>query len=145
MKHDSDRESESAASPHTIRLRGPSDLLWLRNGTQQARVRVHIPCEISPDLFELSEVSADDTFVLQRNFRQPTGLDQSQSVTLMLSEFEGARQVTINSNSDEEVACVFDGEEVSIDVTQSLKMQNRFEVEFHFLPAHAGEALLKIQ
>jgi len=137
--------SDNTAPPHTIRLRGPCRLIWLRNGTQQADVRVHIPCELSPDLFELSEVSTDDSFVLVRNFGTPTGLDESQYVTLEFSGFEGACRVMFNGGSEEEVACVYEGQEVSVDVTDSLRQQNRFEVEFDSLPALAGEVQLVIE
>jgi len=143
MKHSPEKDSKHAVSPHTIRLRGPCNFLWMRNGTQQAAVRVHIPCEIGPELFELSEISADDTFVLQRNFGKPTGLEQSQSVTLELRGFEGASRVVVNAGS-EEASFACEGREVSFEVTQSLKMQNRFEVEFDSLPAVAGEVQLVI-
>lgn len=145
MKNSSDNDSNSDASPHTIRLRGPCKFLWMRNGTQQAAVRVHIPCEIEPGLFEDAELSAGDTFVLQRNFGNPTGLEQSQSVTLELNGFKGAKRVVINAGSAEELAIPCEVEAVLFDVTQSLGKQNRFEVEFDSLPAFAGEVQLVIQ
>ena len=136
--------SNNAPSQHTIRLRGPCKLSWLRNGTQQAEVRVHIPCKIDPDLFELPSISAEDTFVLRRNFGKPSGLDKSQSVTLELTGFDGASRVVVNRESEQEDARDFEAE-VSFDLTQSLRMQNRFEVEFDSLPAVAGEVQLVIE
>ena len=117
----------------------------MHNGTQQAEVRVQIPCKIVPELFELSEISSNDTFVLKRNFGLPTRLDESQTVTLELAEFEGAVQVVINSGSQEEVSFAYEGEKVSFDVTQALQMKNRFEVEFDSLPGFAGEVQLVIE
>lgn len=133
------------SSPHTIRLRGPSKLLWLRNGTQQAEVRVQIPCEIATDLFELSEVSAEDTFVLRRNFGLPTGLDASQKVTLTASEFEGATRVVLNCGADEEVSHKVQEGSVLFEVTGSLRSQNRVEFEYQNLPAAAGLIQLIIE
>ena len=133
------------SSPHTIRLRGPSKLLWLRNGTQQAELRVHIPCEIAPDLFELDEISSDDTFVLRRNFGMPTGLDESQCVTLSVSEFEKVSRVVLNRDTDSEVALDIRAGSISLEVTQSLRTQNRVEFEFQTLPAVAGQVQLVIE
>ena len=135
---------DNAPSQHTIRLRGPCKLLWMRNGTQQAEVRVRIPCEIGPNLFELSEISANDTFVLRRNFGKPAGLEDSQSVTLELTGFQGASRVVVNRETETEVASEIANEVVSLDLTSSLRMQNRFEVEFDSLPAVVGEVQLVI-
>lgn len=136
--------SNNAPLQHTIRLRGPCKLSWLRNGTQQAEVRVQIPCKIDPDLFELPSVSAEDTFVLRRNFGKPSGLEKSQCVTLELTLFECASRIVVNRESELEVAHDFESD-VSFDLTQSLRMQNRFEVEFDSLPAVAGEVQLVIE
>ena len=43
-----------------------------------------------------------------------------------------------------EVAREIAGEAVSLDLTSSLRMQNRFEVEFDSLPAVVGEVQLVI-
>ena len=145
MKHGPDSDSDNTASRHTIRLRGPCKLLWMRNGTQQAAIRVHIPCKIGLDSFEIAEFSSADTFVLQRNFGKPTGLEQSQSVTLELARFEGASRVAINRGNDEEFEFAYEGDEVSFDITSLLQKQNRFEVQFDSLPASAGEVQLSIQ
>lgn len=137
MKHDS--------SPHTIRLRGPCKMTWLRNGTQQAEVRVHIPCEITADLFELSTISAEDTFTLQRNFGLPTGLDDSQSVTMNVSGFEGATRAVLNRGTDMEVEQELAEGSYSFEVTKSLRANNRVIFEYRTLPAVAGQIQLVIE
>ncbi|QEG20328.1 hypothetical protein [Mariniblastus fucicola] len=137
--------SDKTKSQHTIRLRGPCHLLWMQNGTQQATVRVQVPCEISPDLFELSAVSAEDSFVLRRSFAKPTRLERSQSVTLELNNFEGAQRVLLNRGKDSELAQGFESGYVSLEVGHALIAQNRLEVEFPSLPSVAGEIQLVIQ
>lgn len=137
--------SENERSSHSIRLRGPCQLIWMRSGTQQAEVRVHIPCEISSELFDLSEITASDTFVLRRSFGMPTGLGAKQIVTLELSEFFGAKRVALNPEKFPEATSDIDEAFASFDVTRSLLQKNRFEVEYGSLPANAGDAKLIIK
>ena len=68
----------------------------MHNGTQQADVRVQIPCKIEPDIFELTQDDAETLFLLRRSFGKPTGLAESQCVTLELSGFEGADRAVLN-------------------------------------------------
>jgi hypothetical protein len=119
----------------------------MHSGTQQAEVRVQIPCEIEPELFESPLGVAPDEFRLRRSFRMPTGLDESQSVTLELAKFEGAVRVVLNRESDVAVERdILESEDsVSIEVGPSLLQLNMLEVEFRLLPAVAGEVQLVIE
>lgn len=132
--------------PHVIRLRGPSQLSWSRNGTQQAIVRVQIPCQIGPDLFDSAKTQCEDQYILTRSFQKPTGLEPSQSVTLELEGFEGLQQLVINRGSSAELASdSVAGSEVSIAIEDHLRQVNR--IEFVFPPASsvAGELRLVIE
>ena len=143
MKND----AENTKSTHTIRLRGPARLLWMHNGTQQADVRVQIPCKIEPDIFELTQDDAETLFLLRRSFGKPTGLAESQCVTLELSGFEGADRAVLNRDSEISMECEFARESgsASFSVTTALMQNNTLEVEFGSLPAVAGEVRLQIQ
>ena len=140
-------DAENTESTHTIRLRGPSRLLWMHNGTQQADVRVQIPCKIEPDIFEMPQDDAENLFLLCRSFGKPTGLAESQCVTLELSKFQGAVGVVLNRNSEVAIESEFADESgsLAIYVAASLLQHNTLEVEFGSLPAVAGEVRLKIQ
>lgn len=119
----------------------------MHNDTQQAEVRVQIPCKIEPELFESPPNITPDEFRLRRSFRMPTGLNESQSVTLELAKFEGAIRVVLNRNSDVAVERdILEGEDfVSISAGPSLLQLNMLEVEFRSLPAVAGEVQLVIE
>lgn len=130
---------------HTIRLRGPFTLTRKRNGTQQAAVRVQVPCKISPDLVELPAIDADDVLSLRRSFRKPTGLEPQQRVTLELSNFEKAKRLLLNFETESEVSAVFEGGGLTVDVTEKLLDANRLEIELASLPAYAGEIQLVIE
>ena len=136
----------NSPEPHVIRLRGPSQFSWLRNGTQLAVVRVQIPCQIGPELFDSGETEREDQYILTRSFQKPTGLEPSQSVTLELEGFEGLRQLRINRGSSTELAsdCVSDGA-ASLVITNHLQAVNRIELTFRPAPSVAGELRLKIQ
>jgi len=140
-----DHGADNQTPRHTIRLRGPSDLSWSRNGTQQAVVRVQIPCKIEPNLFKGEEIHLEDRFSLRRNFRKPTRLDPSQSVTLELAGFEAAQRLVINRGSPDELSVQFDGSAASVSVGGRLQDANRLEIEFRSLPAIAGEIQLVIE
>ena len=75
----------------------------------------------------------------------PTGLDESQCVTLSVSEFEKALQLVLNRGTDGEVALDIRAGSISFEVTKSLRMQNRVEFEFQTLPAVAGQVQLVIE
>jgi len=130
---------------HTIRLRGPCILVWMRNGTQHAEVRVQIPCEIVPDLLKVTAISETDVFVLRRTFNKPTGLNAGQRVALELSNFEAAQQLVLNRKSDKERSATIDDGAVNLDVTECLSGSNRLEIEFSSLPAFAGDIQLVIE
>lgn len=140
--------NEPANNPemrHTIRLRGPFVFVWKRNGTQQAAVRVQVPCEISADLIELPAIEADDAFFLRRTFGKPTGLDPTQRVTLELSNFKKAKRLGLNFETQSELSdAVVDGA-LKLDVTESLLQSNRLEIELDSLPAFAGDVRLVIE
>ena len=141
------RGLDTPRSTHQIRLRGPCRLLWLRNGTQQAEVRVQIPGEIQPDLFETPSGDDGGTFFLRRRFGKPSRLDESQNVTLELSGFQNAASVAVNRGSDNEIVHAFENEEqsVSFSLTECLLQNNTLEVEFRSLPAFAGDIRIVIQ
>jgi len=135
---------------HTIRLRGPCKLRWIRGGTQQAEVRVQIPCEIVHDLFKVTANSETDVFVLRRTFNKPTGLDTGQRVTLEFSNFAGAYRLLLNHESDQAIVAAIEGDAQTgdaqtVDVTESLLDANCLEVEFHSLPGFAGDIQLVIE
>lgn len=129
---------------HVIRLRGPCNLVWTRNGTQQAAVRVQIPCKIEPNLFEARKIEPGDTYWLQRTFRKPTGLEETQTVTLELSNFEGAVQLRVNHECQRPLEMLVESIPMSVDITQLLEDLNKLEVEFESLPAFAGDVRLVI-
>jgi hypothetical protein len=140
-----DSGDNNAASQHTIRLRGPCTLAWLRNGTQQEEVRVQIPCQLDSDLFQMPAITDRDRFVLRRNFGKPSGLEPSQRVTLELSGFKNAQRVILNHKKNQEVAQDFLENSVLISVAEVLQSNNRLEVEFDTLPAFAGDVRLVIE
>lgn len=140
-----DHAADNRTPKHIIRLRGPCELLWTRNGTQQAVVRVQIPCKIEPKLFEGDEIHLGDGFSLRRNFGKPTGLEPSQSVTLELAGFEFAERIVINRDSSNEVNVAIDGSTASAILSGRLQDSNQLEIEFRSLPAVVGEIQLVIE
>ncbi len=140
MNHPSDNQPTG----HAIRLRGPGNLALTRNGTQQEAVRVRIPGKFELNLFEARKIQPEDTFVLLRTFGKPTGLDETQTVTLELSGFDGAVRLMVNRDSEESLAVDFEHDSLSVDITNLLNDSNRFEVQFDSLPAVAGDVKLWI-
>lgn len=137
---------KNSSEPHVIRLRGPSQFSWSRNGTQLAVVRVQIPCEIGPELFDSRETQREDQYILTRSFQKPTGLEPGQSVTLELEGFEGLQQLFINRGSSAERASdSVTGAAASIVITDHLLAVNRLEFVFRAAVSVAGELRLVIQ
>ena len=132
--------------PHIIRLRGPCELAWTRNGTQHAAVRVQIPCEIGPELFDEGETLAADEYILRRSFRMPTGLEPSQRVTLELNDFEGLQRLDINRGTDVDLEIVATGKErLTVDLSDRLLPANRLEFTFPAATSKAGNVRLVIE
>ena len=138
--------SKNRPEPHVIRLRGPCELAWCRNGTQQDSVRVQIPCEIGPELFDDRETLPADQYILRRSFRMPTGLEPSQNVTLELDSFKGLQRLVVNrgTNAEIEIAAT-DGQSAIVDLSNRLLQANRLEFAFPAAPSKAGDVRLVIE
>jgi hypothetical protein len=130
---------------HTIRLRGPFVFAWKRNGTQQGSSRVQVPCKISPDLVELPAIKPDDTLFLRRTFGKPTGLAPTQRVTLEFSNFEKAKRLLLNFETESAMSIEFQNGSLTVEISERLLDSNRLEIEFDSLPAYAGDVRLVIE
>ena len=138
--------SKNRPSPHIIRLRGPCELAWCRNGTQRDSVRVQIPCEIGPELFDDGETLPADEYILRRSFRMPTGLEPSQNVTLEFDSFKELQRLVVNRGTDVELEiAVTDGQSAIVDLSDRLLNVNHLEFTFRAAASTTGNVRLVIE